>query len=160
MSTRTARREGENGLTRCNKGLNRNECATCPFITLKPSEVIKKVTIGNGKEIEVKGKLNCKTPGFVYVLWSMKAPEKAYLGSSSRRPKDRLWEHKYSVSIEEGKDGAVANHFYETWSDTSDLVFRPVLKVKSSSPWVIKHFESKLMNELNLVEEGVNRILT
>mgnify|MGYP006924392720 CR=1 FL=1 len=46
-----------------------------PFITLTPSEVIKKVTIGNGKEIEVKGKLNCKTPGFVYVLWSMKAPE-------------------------------------------------------------------------------------
>ena len=158
MSTRTARREGGNGLTRCNKGLNRNECATCPFITLKPSEVIKKVTIGNGKEIEVKGKLNCKAPGFVIVLWSMKAPEKAYLGSSSRRPKDRLREHKYS--IEEGKDVAVANHFHETRSDTSDLVFRPVLKVKSSSPWVIKHFESKLMNELNLVEEGVNRIIT
>ena len=88
----------------------------------------------------------------------MKAPEKAYLGSNSLRPKDRLREHKYR--IEEGKDVAVANNFHDTRSDTSDLVFRPVLNVKSSSPWVIKHFESTFMNELNLVEEGVNRILT
>jgi hypothetical protein len=160
MNTRAAAadRGGRNGLTRCNKGLNRNSCGACPHITSRPSEVIKKVRLGTGVEIEVKGRMNCKTPGFIYVLWSKKAPEKAYLGSSCRRPKDRLKEHK--DDIEDGKAVAVADHFYETRSEASDLVFRPVMRVKSSDRWVLRHFESKMINELNLVEEGVNRILS
>ena len=54
----------------------------------------------------------------------------------------------------------MADHFYETRSEASDVVFRPVMRVKSRDRWVLRHFEPKLINELNLVEEGVNRILT
>jgi hypothetical protein len=52
--------------------------------------------------------MNCKTPGSIYVLCSKKAQEKVYLGSSCRRPKDRLKEHK--DDIEDGKAVAVAEH--------------------------------------------------
>ena len=102
--------------------------------------------------------IDCKTKGFVYVLWSKKVPEKVYVGSSCRQVKDRLREHRRD--IEEGKQVAVANHFGETRSAVSDIVFRPVMKVKSNCRWVLRHFESRLINELNVLEEGVNRILT
>ena len=148
-----------NGLTRCNKGLNRNGCSACPYITSRPAEVVKKVRLQRtGQEILVEGCLNCKTRRFLYLLWSRKAPDKVYLGSCSREPRDRLREHRRDIE-NNTEEKAVAKHFMDTNSYAEDLVFRHIKKVKSSCRWVLRRFETRLINNLNLIEAGVNRIL-
>ena len=64
--------EARHGLTRCDKGLARRGCVGCPFMTSRPNEVVKFVTIHNtGQKIPVEGRINCKTQGgFLYLLWS------------------------------------------------------------------------------------------
>jgi hypothetical protein len=92
------------------------------------------------------------------VVPSKKAPEKVYLGSCCREPRERFREHRND--IEDVREVAVAQHFYETRSEVSDIVFRPFMRVRSSCRWVLRHFETREINRLNLIEEGVNRILT
>ena len=55
---------------------------------------------------------------------------------------------------------AVAKHFFDTVSSASDLVFVPFKRIKSSNRFVLRHCESKAINDYNMVEAGVNRILT
>ena len=55
---------------------------------------------------------------------------------------------------------AVPCHFADTNSSEDDLVFAPFRRVRSNNPWVLRHLESNAINEYNLVEAGVNRILT
>ena len=129
VNTRAGDQEARNGLHRCNKGRNRTGCAACPFITSRPAEVVKKIKLFSNKEIIVDGKINCRTRGFLYMLWSTKAPEKLYLGSSCREARERLREHK--LDIENGRQVAVADHFMDTRSDVSDLMFRPFMRVRS-----------------------------
>ena len=119
-----------------------------------------KVKVQNaGQEIQVEGQLNCKTQGFLYLLWSRKAPDQVYLGSCCREPRDRLGEHRRD--IENNRiEKAVPELFVNTHSYVEDIVFRPFKRVKSSCRWVLRHFETRLINELNLVEAGVNRVLS
>ena len=59
VNTRGSGVETRNQVTRCNKGLNRQGCVCCPFITSRPNEVIKFVTIHNtGQRIPVEEALN------------------------------------------------------------------------------------------------------
>ena len=158
-ATRAAAAGARDGLTRCNKGLNRNGCSACPYITSRPAEVIKKVKLqSTGQEILVEGKLNCKTRGFLYLLWSRKAPDQVYLGSCCREPRDRLGEHRRDIENNR-EEKAVVEQFIRSNSYAEDLIFRPIKRVKSSCRWVLRHFETRLINELKLVEAGVNRIL-
>ena len=158
VNTRGAGQDARSGLHRCNRGLNRNSCAACPFITNRPAEVIKKIRLHSGKEITVDSKLTCKTKSFLYLLWSSKAPQKIYLGSCCREPRERLREHKYDIENE--REVAVSQHFMDTRSQVEDLVFRPFMRVKSRCRWVLRHYENRMIDKLNLIEEGVNRILT
>ena len=54
---------------------------------------------------------------------------------------------------------AVAKHFYDTGSTAADLVFVPFKRIKSSNRFVLRHCEAKAINDYNMVEAGVNRIL-
>ncbi len=54
----------------------------------------------------------------------------------------------------------MAQHFRDTRSEVEDLVFRPFIRVKAGCRWVLRHYDNRMINSLNLVEEGVNRILT
>ena len=113
----------------------------------------------NGKDIVIEGKLTCKTKCFLYLLWSSKAPEKIYLGSSSREPKKRRMEHKSDIENQRGV--AVAKHFSNTRSGVEDLLFRPFMTVKwSTHKGVLRHYETRMINRYYLVEEGVNKMLT
>ena len=124
--------------------LNRNGCAACPFITNRPVEVMKKIRLHSGKEIKVDGKLTCKTKGRLYMLWNSKAPEKIYLGSCCREPRERLREHKYNIENE--REAAVSQHFMDTRSQVEDLVFRPFMRVKSRCRWVLRHYENRMID--------------
>ena len=125
----------------------------CPFIPSRPNEVIKSVTIHNtGQKIPVEGRLNCKTKGgFLYLLWSRKAPSKQYLGSSEQEVRRRLGGH--NNDIENGRmNKAVGAHFYNTKSEVEDLVFVPFKRLRSNNRLILKHFENKAINEYNLIE--------
>ena len=160
VNTRGSGVETRNQVTRCNKGLNRQGCVCCPFITSRPNEVIKFVTIHNtGQRIPVEGRINCKTQGgFLYLLWSSKAPALQYLGSSMQEPRRRLGAHK--SDIENGRmNRAVAKHFHDTNSTVKDLVFVPFKQIRAGSKLILKHFENRAINEYNMIEAGVNKIL-
>ena len=133
------------------KALNRNECAACPFRKVKLKST--------GQEIKVEGQLNCKTKGFLYLLWSRRAEDQVYLGSSCREPRERLGEHRRDIE-NNWVEKAVPQLFVNTHSYVEDLVFRPIKRVKLSYRWVLRHFETRLINMLNLVEAGVNRVLS
>jgi hypothetical protein len=60
----------------------------------------------------------------------------------------------------DGNDKAVAVHFRDTRSTVDHLVFRPVKRLVSSHPAVRLHFEHEFINQHNLIESGINRILT
>ena len=64
VTTRSRAELARNGVSRCDRGLARQGCMACPYITSRPSEVVKTVTIhSTGQVLEVEGKLNCKTRG-------------------------------------------------------------------------------------------------
>ena len=61
MITRAGAEHNRNGVSRCNKGLARTGCEACPFITSRPNEIIKSVTLhSTGEVVPVEGRLNCK----------------------------------------------------------------------------------------------------
>ena len=122
--------------------------------------VIRTVTLfSTGQEIAIEGNINCKTRGgFLYLLWSSKAPSKQYLGSCIREPRDRLGEHRRDIGHKR-MDKAVAKHFHETGSTVADLVFVPFKKIKCNDKFMLKHFENKAINQYNMIEAGINRIL-
>lgn len=161
VTTRAESTESRNGLTRCNRGLARKGCVARPFITSRPNEVVKKVRINStGREIGIEGRINCKTQGgYLYLLWSSKAPTLQYLGSSTREPRFRLAEHKRDIQSGDITK-AVPKHFIETKSTIADLMFVPFKKIISNDPLILRHFETKLINEYNMLEAGINKILT
>ena len=159
--TRAGAELARHGVSRCNKGLARQGCIACPFITSRPNEVIKNVKLfSTGQVVQVEGRINCKTKGgYLYLLWSSKAPEKQYIGSSEREPRYRLGEHKRD--IQNGRiNKAVPKHFSDTKSTVKDLVFVPFKRIKATDRFTLKHFENKAINDFNMIDAGINRILT
>ena len=76
INTRATARENQRGITRCNKGLNRNTCRTCPILTSNPREVIKEVKVhSSGQIIQIEEKINCNTRNFLYLLESKRTPK-------------------------------------------------------------------------------------
>ena len=92
------------------------------------------------------------------MLWSRKAPAIQYLGSSVQEPRRRLGSHKNDIENQR-LNKAVAKHFEDTKSTVQDLVFVPFKRLRSNNRLILKHFENKAINEFNLIESGVNRIL-
>ena len=123
--------------------------------------MIKSVRIHNtGQIIPVEGKINCKSKGgILYLLWSRKVPAMQYLGSSEQEVRKRLGQHKGDIqNLRLNK--AVAKHFHDTNSTVADLVFVPFKLVRSEDRLILRHFENKFINQFNLIEAGINRILT
>ena len=71
----------------------------------------------------------------------------------------RLGEHRRDIAG--GRvDKAVAKHFTDTNSREEDLVFVPFKRVRSSNILVLRHLETLFINNYNMVEAGINRILS
>ena len=159
VRTRAAEGANRHGLTRCNRGTVRAGCICCAYITSRPAEVIREVTItSTNTVVPVEGRIDCKTTGgFLYLLWSRKHPRQ-YLGSSGQTPGERLGQHRRDIMG--GADKAVAQHFRDTGSTVDDLVWRPFKRLVSTSPAVRLHYEHEFINKHNMVEGGINRTLT
>ena len=104
IRTRTSIRENHRGVTRCNKGLGRNNCSVCPILTKNPKAVVKEVKIhSSGEIVKIEGRLNCKSKSFLYVLESSKtakdpgAPPSQYVGQSGGTVATRLQGHIRSI---------------------------------------------------------------
>ena len=74
-------------------------------------------------------------------------------------PKERLGEHRRDI-MDGTRDKAVPLHFYNTRSTEDALVFVPFKRSWSSNRMVLRHFETKAINNFNLLEAGSNRILS
>ena len=74
-----------------------------------------------------------------------------------RRPADRLGEHQQGIA--NNKEKAIPIYFREIKNTMKDIVFVPFRKVKTRNPWILKGMETKLINEYNLIDTGINRIL-
>ena len=126
---------------------------------MRPEEVVRKVTIYNtGEVIPIRGRMDCKTMGFLYLVWSLKDPTVQYLGRCSRQVWVRLGEHRRDI-MKNTKGRAVAEHFARLRSKVRDFKFIPFLKIRSTDPHVIIELEKKYINKYNLVATGINTIL-
>ena len=113
-----------------------------------------------GQVVPIEGRINCKMKGgYLYLLWSKRVPAIQYLGSSYREPRVRFGEHRRDI-IDRNEEKAVSKHFLDTNSTADDLVFVPFKKVRSRDRHILRYMETKLINEYNLIEAGVNRILS
>ena len=158
IKTREEAERYKNGVTRCSKGKGQGGCLTCSYITTTPSEVVKSVRIFNaGRDIPVQGTLNCKTEGFLYILWSAKRPNMQYLGRSSRSVGTRFREHRNSIiNREVGK--SVPDYFMKICSSEDDLRVVPFIRMKDKNPFGLIAYEKYLINKYNLVASGINLI--
>ena len=162
IRTRASIRENQRGVTRCNKGLNRNNCRACPIITRAPQDVVKEIKIHSSREVvKVEGKMNCKSKSFLYVLESSKTPKgpgsppSQYVGQSGATVATRLAGHVRSIE-EENEDKVVGKHFKETNSGREDLSFTPIMKFKTDNPWVRMNYERRFMNQHGGVDKFLN----
>ena len=120
---------------------------------------MREVKIHNtGDVLRIEDKMNCKTRGFLYLVWSDKDPKVQYLGRSSRPVADRLLEHRRNI-MDNKKGRAVAEHFHKLRSKVRDFRFMPFLKVHDDNPLVIEQLEKHYINVYNLVARGINWIL-
>ena len=129
IATRTQGEQYRNGVVQCSKGKSKGGCTACSIITSRPAEIVREVTIYNtGEKIPIKGRMDCKTRGFLYLVWSNKDPRVQYLGRCSRQVSDRLGEHWRDV-MNNKKGKAVAEHFHRLKSKVGDFRFMPFLKI-------------------------------
>ena len=162
IKTRASIRENQRGITRCNKGVDRNTCSACPILTKSPQEVVREIRIhSSGKVVQVEGKLTCKSRSFLYVLESSKTPKgpgsppSQYVGQSGTTVANRLRGHVRSIE-EQDENKVVGKHFRETHSKREDLVFAPIMKLKSENPWVRLHYERRFMNQHGGIDKFLN----
>ena len=157
--TRTEGEQFKNGVVRCNKGKTKIGCIVCSILTTRPEEVVREVTIYNtGEKISIRGRMDCKTRGFLNLVWSQKDPKVQYLGRCSRQVGARLGEHRRDI-MNNTKGRVVAEHFARLKSKVRDFKFIPFLKIRSTDPHVIIELEKYYINKYNLVARGINAIL-
>ena len=162
INTRATARENQRGVTRCNKGLNRNNCRSCVILTSNPREVIKEVKVhSSGQTIQIEEKINCKTKNVLYLLESRKtpkgpgAPPSQYAGQTGATAGTRVGQHANSID-DQDESKVVGKHFKDTHSTREDLVFTPFKKLKSNNPWVRLHYERQFINQHGGIDKFLN----
>ena len=121
--------------------------------------MVREVKIYNtGETLKIEDKMDCRTRGFLYLVWSQKAPRVQYLGQSGQRVADRLLQHRRDV-MDNRKGRAVVEHFCRLRSKVDDFRFMPFLKICDDDPLVIQRLERYYINKYNLVASGINSIL-
>ena len=157
VNTRLGERENRRGVSRCNRGTGRAQCAACVHLTSSPREVIKEIKVhSSGKVIRIEDQINCKTKSCLYLLQSTKDP-KQYAGQSGSSIGRRTLQH--ACDVDAGANKPVPLHFQQTGSCRNDLRVTPFLRVKNQNAWVRLHLEREFINQHNLIEDGINNVL-
>jgi ribosome modulation factor len=140
VNTRAGDRENTRGVSRCNKGRGRKQCGCCPYLTQRPSQVVKEVKVhSSGEVLKIEDRINCQTKSFLYLLQSDKNPLQ-YAGQSGGTVARRAQQHANDIERDR-LEKAVPKHFADTNSGKENLTMTPFKVIKSRDPWVRLHFE-------------------
>ena len=152
----------EDGFKRC----GRSGCRMCPFTGLRPGEVQKEIMISStGKELPIRGKLTCKSSNLLYLVTCEKGthmcPINQYVGETGQTGEQRCSEHRNTVvqDCHQGTTKPVGEHFQGRGHSVSDMRFTPIEKIYSSNIFVRKTREKRLINQLDMIREGLNKRL-
>ena len=156
-------RRREDGFRNCGKG-----CKLCSFTGEETNGggVIRSVRISNtGEDYPVKGKLQCGSKNFLYILTCRKcertAPNDAqYGGESGQTAVKRFSQHHGTITqaCHEFSNTPVGEHFRQNGHSAADCVFTPVEEINGNI-FVRKARERRMISSLNLIEHGMNRKL-
>ena len=148
-------RPPRSGFKRCSKG----RCHLCPYTGIQPGEILTHVKIHHsGEVIEIKSPIDCQTEGVLYVI-SCKKCKKQYLGQSKRSAEKRMVDHLNTVRNNNSTNTPVGVHFRSEQHSHADLTMIPVQRIFSKNPHVRLARERELINNLDLIEHGLNKNL-
>ena len=156
-------RQREDGFKRS----GRAACRLCPFTNISQGTILKTVKISStGEELNIKGNLSCTSSNLIYICSCSKGdrtcPYKPqYCGETGKTAEERFVGHRNSIvqACQEQTNLPVGQHFRDVGHSVSDLVFTPVEKIFSKNVFVRRARERLLINNLNLISEGLNRKL-
>ena len=156
-------RPTEQGFKRC----GRPKCRLCPYTNIQLGEIQKYVTISNtGEILPIKGNLSCRTKNILYLGTCSKGdrtcPDRPqYCGETGQSAEERFCGHRNTVTqaCHENTTIPVGEHFRGAGHSLSDFVFTPVEKINSNNIFVRKVREKLLINQLNLIDSGLNKRL-
>ena len=143
------------GFKRCSKG----RCHLCPYTGIQPGEILTHVQIHHsGEVIEIKSPIDCQTEGVLYVITCKKCKTQ-YLGQSKRSAEKRMLDHLNTIKNNNSTNTPVGVHFRSEQHSHADLTMIPVQRIFSKNPHVRLARERELINNLDLIEHGLNRNL-
>jgi len=143
------------GFRRCQK---KNRCRLCPYTGLAPGEVAEVVKITHsGEVIPIKSFLDSQTENLLYILMCTKCL-KQYLGETSKTAEERCVGHLNTIlqQCHVNTKTPVSQHFMFGGHSHSDKKYIPFEKIFSRDPFVRKTRERFLINQHDLVENGLN----
>ena len=162
--TNMVTREQEDGFKRCNK----SGCKLCPFTGRAISNtLVKSVKVSNtGEDYMIRGRLTCGTSNILYLLTCVKSDRMCpnnpqYAGETGQEAVKRFTEHHATVTMQchQQTTTPVGQHFRLPGHSVSDCVFVPVEKIWSNNVFVRKARERRMINQLGLIEHGLNKCL-
>ena len=86
---------------------------------------------------------------------------KQYVGETGQTAEERFAEHRNTVVqlCHQGTSAPVGEHFQGAGHSVSDLRYTPVEKIFSNNIFVRKIRERRLINQLDLIPNGLNKKL-
>ena len=112
----------------------------------------------SGEVIEIKSPIDCQTEGVLYVI-SCKKCKKQYLGQSKRSAEKRMVDHLNTVRNNNSTNTPVGVHFRSEQHSHADMIMIPIQRIFSKNPHVRLARERELINNLDLIEHGLNKNL-
>ena len=156
-------RRTDTGFKRCRKAA----CSLCPYTGLRQGQILKSVKVSStGEELPVRGSITCQTPNILYLGTCTKndrvCPEQPqYCGETGKTAEERFVGHRNTIvqACHQGSHLPVSEHFQGPGHNISDFRFTPIEKIYSSNIFVRKAREKHMINQLNLIDNGLNKKL-
>ena len=155
-------RQDNDGFRRCNKP----GCRMCPLTGLQPDQVLRTVRIEHSDEqVEIRGKLNCKSSNLLYVVSCKKGPSckenNQYVGETGKSAEVRCSQHRDTIvqNCHLNTSKPVGEHFRGPGHSISNMVFTPVEKIFSENVFVRKAREKQMINKYDMITYGLNKNL-
>ena len=151
------------------KKYGRARCRLCPYTgeAARGIRVVKSVKISNsGVELPIRGAISCTTTNILYILTCSKGGRACpdhpqYCGETGKSAEERFTSHRNTITqlCHTNTTLPVGEHFRLPGHSVSDMVFMPVERIFSSNVFVRKARERNLINQLDLISNGLNRKL-
>ena len=159
------RNQEVDGFKKCGMG----GCKLCSFTGEGTNRggIVKSVRISNtGEDYIIRGKMNCKSSNLLYIITCRKcdraSPDVAqYGGETGQEAVKRFTEH-YGTATQAchvNTNKPVGQHFRLPGHSMADCVYTPVEKINSNNVFVRKVRERRMINNLRLIDHGLNKKL-